>query len=337
MSLKRNAFHSVAIANNLLGGAKATKSARTRAGRLFTNFALANGWPISDLRNATFEMVKAWVEHLRACGIKLANLNNKVSCLRALLAARGVDLVATRIADSKALDLESRDRSGTKLPATDEIFETAIQKALEIGEVGFAHALRLERYLGIRGLEALMSTHQLKIYARDALKMHEDSIAEVHIKDGTKGARPRFVKPIRAYSTITLETILAAAKFSDSNNNVLVKGTSEPTLKSARKRYHRLAKKVGLTGQYAPHSLRYRYATDKLVELYSDGVPLREALSVVSNSLGHGISRKTFVRKVYASTIIGSMPPTTLKEDIAALIVELEAMMAKTTQNSNDA
>lgn len=49
MSLKRSAYHSVAVANNELGGAKKTKSARTSAGRQFIDFCLMSGQPINDM------------------------------------------------------------------------------------------------------------------------------------------------------------------------------------------------------------------------------------------------------------------------------------------------
>lgn len=337
MSIKRVLLHSVTQANNFLGGARSTKAARLKFGRSLINFSLSRGWRIADIRDITFEQLKEYVQHLKDSGIKLANLNNNVAAIRALLAARGVNLVQTGMADSSALGLEKRDRAGTKLPVTDEIFEAAIQKAIELNEIGFVHVLRLERYLGIRGLEALMSTHQLKIFAKDALNMHEDSIGGVHIKDGTKGGRPRFVKPIRACAAETFEAIKAAVEFGDSNDGFLLQGKSEPTLKAARKRYHRLAKKVGLTGKYAPHSLRYRYASDKLIELCGDGVPLKEALREVSALLGHGFARETFVKTVYAATVVRSIPKCTSKEAIASLLVELEAMLAKLKQNPGKA
>lgn len=331
MSMKRTALHSIVQANTFLGGANKTKSTRLKVGKDFVKFSSDSGRPLSDLRHATFNQVKAYVDHYQKLGVKTATLNNKVASLRALLAARGVDLIQTGIADSKALGLKSRNRDGTKLPVTDEVFEAAVQSALEINEVGLVHVLKLERYLGVRGLEAIMSTHQLKIYARDALKIQDECWKKVQIKDGTKGGRPRFVQPIRAYANETFEVIKAAVEFAVSNGGFFIQGAPGTGLKEARARYHRLCAKVGLKGQYSPHSLRYRYATDKLIELYVEGMPLNEALSVVSDSLGHGITRRTFVRQVYAATVIGSLPASTSKEDIAALLIELNAMSVKLT------
>lgn len=327
MSLKRTAYHFVAIANNALCGARKTKSARTSAGRQFIDFCLMSGQPINDIRHATAEQLKQWVGHLRLSGIKAATITNKVACVRALIGARGVDLVMTGIGNSAALGLEKRDRSGTKLPISDEKFESAKAKAQELNEVGFVCVIELERYLGVRGLEALMSTHQLRIYAKEAKAMLQEAKEDFYVEDGTKGGRPRWVQPLRAYAAETFAAIQAAVEFAESNGGHLIEGPLGTGLKGARAKYHRLAALCGLTGKYAPHSLRYRYATDKLVELYATGMPLKEALRAVSKSLGHGFARNTFIRKVYAASVIGSMPATTSKQDIAALLVDLKAMM----------
>lgn len=128
----------------------------------------------------------------------------------------------------------------------------------------------------------------------------------------------------------------AAVEFAGSNGGHLIKGPPGSGLRGARAKYHRIADLCGLKGKFAPHSLRYRYATDKLIELYAAGMPLKEALRVVSASLSHGLGRTTFVRKVYAATVIGSMPATTSKQDIAALLIQLKAMMPKLMLEKDD-
>lgn len=198
MSLKRAAYHSVTVANNALGGAKKTRSDRLGSGRDFIDYCLKKGWPIADIRHGNAEQLKGWIEQHKLLGNTTATINNKVSRVRALISARGVDLVQAGIADSTALGLSKRDRSGTKLPITDAVFESALAKALELKEPGFVHAIKLERFLGLRGLEALMSTHQLKIYANQAKTVLQEIKEGVSIKDGTKGGRQRWAQTLRA-------------------------------------------------------------------------------------------------------------------------------------------
>lgn len=326
MSIKRVAFHSVAIANNQLGGANKTKSMRTRCGRDFIEFCFATGRPISDVSQVSVEALTEWITALRNSGVKLPTLNNKVACLRSLVKARGIDLIKTGLADSKGLGLETRDRAGTKLPVSDEVFDSALNHSLAINEVGFAHILKLERYLGVRGLEAIMATHQLKIFARDALYLLNNDLQEVHVVDGTKGGRPRFVQPLKAFAQQTIDAIWEAVNFAKNNGGYLLEGPPGTGLKGARARYHRLAAKVGLKGKFSPHSLRYRYAVDKLLELCDEGMPTKEALSAVSAALGHGLSRTTFVRIVYCASVVGNMPCTTSAQDFDSLLKSLTAM-----------
>ena len=337
MSIKRAAIHSLVVANNSLGGANKTKSARFKHGLQLIEFVFMTGRPISDIRYATAEHLKAWIEFLKLSGIKLATLNNKVASVRALIGARGVDLVKAGIADSKALGLEKRIRAGNKIPITDQAFQVAIDKAMELNELGFVHVIKLERYLGLRGLESLMSTHQLKKFARDAWTMHEHSLQEIHIVDGTKGGRPRHVQPLFEYAWLTIDVISAAVAFGQSNSGYLLEGPPGTGLKGARARYHRLAAKCGLTGKCSPHALRYRYATDKYIELFGQGVPRKEAERIVLSLIGHGMNRKTLLHQVYLATVSHTVPPSTRAEDIAALAAELEAMKAKMTRKKPDA
>ena len=78
------------------------------------------------------------------------------------------------------------------------------------------------------------------------------------------------------YARESLQAIAEAMRYLQSHP-FLVDGRS-PDLKSARQKMQTLARKCGLVGQYSPHSLRYRYAVDKLMEMRSAGVTAVEAL-----------------------------------------------------------
>lgn len=323
MSIKSVAYHSISVANNQLGGAYTSKSARTRHGREFLDFCHFSGRSLTDIKHATFYLLKDWVSSLKEANLKSGTINNKVASVRALCEQRGADLEKLGLTDTAGLGVDVRNRKGTKLPMTDEIFATAVAQAISANEIGFVHALKLERYLGLRGTEAMMVTTALKTYAKQAYLLLQSSLSPIHIVDGTKGGRPRDVAVIEQYASETFQAITEALAFASQNNGFLIVGKAGTGLKGARSKYHRLAAKFGLTGVYAPHSLRYRYCVDKLMELCAAGVPRNEALAFASECLGHGASRTRFVSSVYGRSVTHLLPKSTRKQNIQQVITEL--------------
>lgn len=323
MSIKRAAIHTVSVANNNKGGSRATRKSRTSNGREFICFCLQEGYPLIDIGRVDAAWLAAWITHLKSSGTGTATINNKVSCLRVLAKTRGQDLEKTGLNDSVSLGLETRCRKGTKEPITDEKYLEILQKALALDEVGFAHMIRLERYLGLRGLEALMSTQALATYAKQARALMDRQPDEIHLSDGTKGGRPRRSAVISKYAHETFAAVLAALEFARKNDGFLIKGKPGSGLAGARRRYHRIASAVGLVGTFAPHSLRYRYCIDKLIELRDAGVPRSEALALASGWLGHSGSRGRFVSMVYGTAVTRSYPKTTRLQNIKKVLEEL--------------
>lgn len=249
MSIKTVAFHSVSVANNQLGGAYASKTARTRHGRAFLYFCRQNGHPMADIKHVSADLLKSWVANLKLGGLSIGTINNHVASVRVLAKARGVDLKQMGLNESQSIGVEARSRKGTKNPITDELFNAAIAKGIALNEVGFIHALKLERFLGLRGMEALMSTDALKMYAKQARFIINHGMSPIHIADGTKGGRSRDVAVIEKYATETFNAIVDALNYALKNNGFLIATKSGSGLKGARGKYHRLATKVGLTGE----------------------------------------------------------------------------------------
>lgn len=324
MSVRRLAYHSIATANNILGGAKATKSARTRHAREYIDFCLERGTPISDLRVATKESLLGFAEYLQKRN-SLATTQNKLASIRALMSARNVDLRQLGIESNSSLGVGQRSRKGTKEPISDEEFEKSLEASLKQGKTGMFHALRLERYLGLRGLEAVMSTNALKRFAEEARSMVDGTFREVDIFDGTKGGRPRRTTVIFQHAHFTLEVIAGALAFANENQGYLI--SSDFGLKGARSLYHRTARKLGLVGKFAPHSLRYRYTVDKLTELHRLGVPAREAESLVAVWLGHGSGRGRWVRMVYGQSIAEKSPRVSRRKAQESVLASVRRLM----------
>lgn len=302
MSRRSIANHTVVIANNRLGGAHTTKMQRKIICKDFIAWCFENGYIFNSIADATLEMVKAYIGSLKEGGISVATMHNRLASVRRAMRALGTDPDVAGIT-AKSVELESRDRRGTKEPIPSALLEIAIAKALELGEPGFAIALRLQRLLGHRGLESLMSVSELEKYALEASALVD---AGIGITKGTKGGRPRVTDVIHARAGETLQTIQEALVYMRTHGYLVEGGKSG--LKSARSKYHRLAADVGLVGKYSPHSLRYAFAVEKITEFRELGFNRKETLSLVAKYLGHGESRNRYVSQVYGRSVVHTVP-----------------------------
>ena len=238
---------------------------------------------------------------------------------------------------AKDLGLPPRPRHGTKLPITDEVFFQAIAIAEAMGELGYSSLLKIERYFGHRGQESLMSADEVQKYAADLadlIRIGQLDLAavggcvlpELRVIDGTKSGKPRVTAAIAEYARESLEAIILALRYLETHP-FLVEGR-QPGLKSARSKMQALARKCGLTGKYAPHSLRYRYAVDKLEELRDAGWSAEDAFKLVTHFLGHGPSRtNAIIRQVYGQTVASTFPTKRKKRDFAGELQVIEGLL----------
>jgi len=203
-----------------------------------------------------------------------------------------------------------------------------------LGHLGFAIALRLERFLGLRGQEALMSVDVLKILHGGTGASQPGPDAEFKIVAGTKGGRPRVIRAVQRFAREAMVAIAEAVAFAAANGNFLIHGP-KADLKSARAYYHRLAREVGLVGVYSPHSLRYAYSVDKIVEMRDAGFSRQEALQATAALLGHGPSRARYVTQVYGRTVVHTFPKTK-KNSRAIALAALAADLAGLEQQQSE-
>ena len=327
MSRKSEAKRSVHAADARLSGARATRAQRKANAKGFIDWCFVNGHLFNSIADASAEMVRQYlvVAQTTNGGCTVATLHNKLAAIRKTMSALGAN-PTERGVTAKNLDLPSRPRKGTKEPVTDEVFENAVARATELGELGFVIALKLERFLGLRGLEALMSVSALKEYAVEASRLVAGEIQPISIFSGTKGGRSRDTVVILDHARETLATIRDALAFAAGNRGVLLRGKTLG-LKSARALYHRLAQKVGLTGVYSPHSLRYRFCCDKIIEMHRAGLSRTEALARAAAYLGHGPSRGRFVSLVYGRSVVHLLPVTRQKNGLIQNAREVQDLM----------
>lgn len=153
-----------------------------------------------------------------------------------------------------------------------------------------AAALELSRLMGLRSQEAVQSVQSLKTW-RQALERGDTRLTVVF---GTKGGRPRETIILDAVAVRkALDNALAVAE--DRHGRLVEK----PDLKSAMKYWHSQASRLGLTGVYSPHSLRYAWAQDAIRHYLAQGFGGKEALAMTAMDLGHGDGRGRYVAQVY--------------------------------------
>ncbi|MEY4584391.1 MAG: hypothetical protein RJB10_888 [Pseudomonadota bacterium] len=321
MSRKVQAKHSIVVANAKTGGAFITKVQRKRICKSMVEWCFSRQYLINSMTDVTVDMVREYMTELKAKGISTATLHNRLASIRVAMTALGSDPDALGIT-ANSVGLAPRSRTGTKVPIPNELLEIAIAKAIEEGEPGFALCLRLQRLLGLRGLESVMSISALEKFALEA---SEFAKSEIHITKGTKGGRPRMTTVIQARAAETLQTIHAAL-IHMKDHGYLIQGT-KLGLKTARSHYHLVAKNVGLVGKYAPHSLRYAFAVEKLVELRDLGFNRKEAGSFVAQWLGHGSSRDRYVSMVYGKTVIHTLPVEKRKPSLDKALGNIERLI----------
>lgn len=111
---------------------------------------------------------------------------------------------------------------------------------------------------------------------------------------GTKGGRPRETIILDAVAVRkALDNALAVAE--DRHGRLIDKSD----LKTAMKYWHSQASRLGLTGAYSPHSLRYAWAQDAIRHYLAQGFCEKEALAMTAMDLGHGDGRGRYVVQVY--------------------------------------
>ena len=195
MSNKRKAIHKAHAINKKIPGARSTGVARQRNMNQFIEFCSANQIDLQNPSVVTQGLLSNFTRYLATDtperkGNSVATIHNKLAAVRAFFKGQGIDLEGKNLTLNSVIGIGPRSRVGKKLPATDEIFNAAVGCALSKGEVGFAHCIRLERYLGHRGLEAVMSPAALLKFATEAQELKATTPA-IYVVDGTKGGRPR--------------------------------------------------------------------------------------------------------------------------------------------------
>lgn len=234
--------------------------------------------------------IEDYIHSRLAQGIAKRSLQNEMAAIRQILTQAGRDKLAiSERIGNRSLGLSGASRNGTRRAITPEHYRQVLETA-QVKDPGLAAVVELARLMGLRSQEAVQSVQSLRTW-QQALARGETRLTVVF---GTKGGRPRDTLILDAGAV--KKAVDHALSVAELRNGKLI---DKPDLKSAMKYWHGQASRIGLTGAYSPHSLRYAWAQDAIRHYLAQGFSEKEALAMTSMDLGHGDGRGRYVAQVY--------------------------------------
>lgn len=274
------------------GGSFKTVSDRMKIADRFAERLLKLNVQIRDIKNIRTGHIELYMKSRLSEEISRRTLQNEMSAIRALLRVAGKTFMANPAHEklsNQALGISETSRDGTKVAIPENYFRQVLT-SVEKKDEGVAYALRLSRLLGLRTEETVQSAKSLRTWQKALFNGDE----KIRVVFGTKGGRPRDTTVLDREAT--LSAINAALKYLKENNGKLI---DKPSLHTAIERYRNVVREAGLTGKYAPHSLRYAYSVDVMNLHMKNGFSKEEAQALTSMDLGHGDGRGHYVARVY--------------------------------------
>jgi site-specific recombinase XerC len=295
MSHKNQLLAELKGASRKVGGAHLTLQARDYHLKLFCVYCALCGFGLFSISQIKTKHIRGFADYLRASGRSPRTIHNILSSIRAALRGAGKNLQNMHIDKNSDLGLAGGDRRGKKEPFPDRLLYPLLILLVGSDPEMFA-ALAIERFIGLRGMEVIRCRESLKTWLR---QLNENQ--SLSITFGSKGGKPRRVMIHPGNVSWMRLALSAALDLTNSGRSPLIHA---PTLKKAVRRYRYKCQKIGLTGKYAPHSLRYRYTVEMLEFFRGQGYSDREAFAMASMNLGHGDRRGRWVKSTYARPIV---------------------------------
>ncbi|KHS93873.1 DNA-binding protein [Pectobacterium brasiliense] len=272
------------------GGSYKTVHDRIRIMDKLCRHLLALNIQVRDVQYLKARHIESYVAERLSQRIALRTLHNEMAALRTVFKQGGREkLAASDRLTNNALGLSGASRAGTKFAIPDERYQAVLLTAKQ-RDKGLACALQLARLLGLRSQEAVQCASSLKTWEKQ-LERHQQTLTVVF---GTKGGRPRETRIIDREAI--QRAVKDALKVAEARNGRLI---DKPDLKTAMNFWRTQTTRLGLTGHYSPHSLRYAWAQDAMRYYLSEGFSRSEARALTSMDLGHGDGRGRYVERVY--------------------------------------
>ncbi|EBS4548518.1 DNA-binding protein [Salmonella enterica] len=274
------------------GRSYATVADSMRIARNFLNYLCDNGIKLRHTDSIKTRHIVGYLQCRKEQGISVRTIQNERSAIRGILNQAGRYKLAdpeNPLLSNKTLGLVESCRDGTKLPLSPEEFYKAF-KEVEKNNRGVAAAMLLSYTLGLRNKEAVQSCKSVMTWKR-AIDTGHNSVRVVF---GTKGGRPR--------NTVIVDrdavswAISYAENVMKENNGKLI---DRPDVRKAIDTYRYHVRRAGLTGEKAPHSMRYHFSQEARRFYERRGYTESEIYAQVSMDLGHGDGRGRYVKQVY--------------------------------------
>lgn len=273
-------------------GGFATIADRQRVARYFLNHLKDTGIKLRSVDALKARYVESYIAYRKTQNISHRTLQNEMSVFRGIFSAAG----KYRLADpdnerlsNKALGISGVNRDGTKTALTREEFTKAF-KDIESQDRGVAATMRLAYVFGLRTKEAVEACKSLSTWKRAV----ENGDKSIRVVFGTKGGRPRDTTIIDREEAY--RAILYAEKEANERNGKFI---DKPGIHQAINRYRYFVRKAGLTGEKAPHSMRYNFARELSAYHKQKGFNDKEVMAMISMDLGHGDGRGRYIKQVY--------------------------------------
>ncbi|WP_261653490.1 integrase domain-containing protein [Erwinia mallotivora] len=273
-------------------GGYATIADRQRIGRYFLEHLKNSGIKLRSVDALKVRYVESYIDYRKSLNLSHRTLQNEMSVLRSIFSAAGKHRLAdpeNERLSNKALGISGVNRDGTKTALTQDEFSKAFNE-IERQDRGVAATMRLAYAFGLRTKEAIEACKSLSTWKR-AVDNGDKSIRVVF---GTKGGRPRDTTIINRDEA--RRAILYAEKEAKERNGRFI---DKPGIHQAINRYRYFVRKAGLTGEKAPHSMRYNFARELSDYHKSQGYNEKEVMAMISMDLGHGDGRGRYIRQVY--------------------------------------
>ena len=244
------------------GGSFKTVNDRIHITKRFSEHLRALNIQIQRVEQIRVRHIECYIEERLEQDIGLRTLQNDMAALQAVLRQAGRrQVVEHPRLTNKALGVSGASRNGTRRAITPEHYQQVMEKA-RAEDAGLAAALEIARLMGLRSQEAVQSSLSLKTWLK-AIERGENRLKVVF---GTKGGRPRHTTVLDTGAVRkALEKALLVA---ERHNGRLI---DKPDLKMALESWHKQVIKVGLKGEFSPHSLRYAWAQDAIRHYLAQG------------------------------------------------------------------
>jgi len=272
------------------GKAHGTRVAKCSKLGILVDWLKSQNIQIKSTEHLKIKHIEAYAAH-RLTEVKKSTFQNDLSALRTALREEGRHKLAEQIS-TRALGAHGAERM-TKDAIPGGRF-AALRAAVEQRDKGVAAVVDLERCLGLRRQEAIMSPKSLVTWEK-ALARGE----RFYVMFGTKNGRERWVDPVDKKAA--LEAVKAARAISDDQGGRMIVA-QQKTLKSAEKRYDNVMRRSGFVGKESGHALRYTFTHNQLRHYWNQGFTKEECWARVSKDLGHSAERYRYIRDVYGKS-----------------------------------